>query len=206
MKRAYTPTQLDTKRLITMPFDGEWQALMGQPERAGSWLIWGNSGNGKTSFALQLAGYLTRFGRVAYNSLEEGISESLKRNVRINGLVGVKRLLLLDKEPMDELVERLRRPKAPNIIIIDSLQYSGMNYREYKQLRDEFRSRLFVFVSHADGKEPAGRTARSVRYDANVKIYIEGYRAYAVSRYGGGEPYIIWQSGAEKVTPTIPQP
>ncbi|MEJ5316759.1 hypothetical protein [Tenuifilum osseticum] len=204
MKRAYNPTQLDTKRLITMPFDGEWQALMGQPERAGSWLIWGNSGNGKTSFALQLAGYLTRFGRVAYNSLEEGISESLKRNVRINGLVGVKRLLLLDKEPMDELVERLRRPKAPNIIIIDSLQYCGMNYREYKQLRDEFRSRLFVFVSHADGKEPAGRTARSVRYDANVKIYIEGYRAYAVSRYGGGEPYIIWQSGAEKVTPTIP--
>ena len=204
MKRAYNPTQLDTKRLITMPFDGEWQALMGQPERAGSWLIWGNSGNGKTSFALQLAGYLTRFGRVAYNSLEEGISESLKRNVRINGLVGVKRLLLLDKEPMDELVERLRRPKAPNIIIIDSLQYCGMNYREYKQLRDEFRSRLFVFVSHADGKEPAGRTARSVRYDANVKIYIEGYRAYAVSRYGGGEPYIIWQSGSEKVTPTIP--
>lgn len=204
MKRAYNPTQLDTKRLITMPFDGEWQALMGQPERAGSWLIWGNSGNGKTSFALQLAGYLTRFGRVAYNSLEEGISESLKRNVRINGLVGIKRLLLLDKEPMDELVERLRRPKAPNIIIIDSLQYCGMNYREYKQLRDEFRSRLFVFVSHADGKEPAGRTARSVRYDANVKIYIEGYRAYAVSRYGGGEPYIIWQSGAEKVTPTIP--
>lgn len=204
MKRAYNPTQLDTKRLITMPFDGEWQALMGQPERAGSWLIWGNSGNGKTSFALQLAGYLTRFGRVAYNSLEEGISESLKRNVRINGLVGIKRLLLLDKEPMDELVERLRRPKAPNIIIIDSLQYYGMNYREYKQLRDEFRSRLFVFVSHADGKEPAGRTARSVRYDANVKIYIEGYRAYAVSRYGGGEPYIIWQSGAEKVTPTIP--
>lgn len=204
MKRAYNPTQLDTKRLITMPFDGEWQALMGQPERAGSWLIWGNSGNGKTSFALQLAGYLTRFGRVAYNSLEEGISESLKRNVRINGLVGVKRLILLDKEPMDELVERLRRPKAPNIIIIDSLQYCGMNYREYKQLRDEFRSKLFVFVSHADGKEPAGRTARSVRYDANVKIYIEGYRAYAVSRYGGGEPYIIWQSGAEKVTPTIP--
>ena len=202
MKRAYNPTQLETKRLVTMPFEGEWHALMGQPERSGSWLIWGNSGNGKTSFALQLAKYLTNFGRVAYNSLEEGISESLKRSVRLNGLVGVKRLLLLDREPINELVDRLHKPKSPNIIIIDSLQYSGLNYREYKALRDEFRSKLIVLISHADGKEPGGRTARSVRFDANVKIYIEGYKAYAVSRYGGGEPYIIWKEGAER-TQTI---
>lgn len=198
-KRAYCTTQLDSKRMAIMPFEGQWQALMGQPERSGSWLIWGNSGNGKTSFALQLAKYLTNFGRVAYNSLEEGISESLKRSIRINGLVGVKRLILLDSEPMDELKERLNRPKSPNIIIVDSLQYCGIDYRQYKALRSDYGSKLFIFVSHADGKEPAGRTARSIRYDANVKIYIEGYKAYAVSRYGGGEPYTIWNDGAQKV-------
>lgn len=196
-KRALYPTQLESKKMATMAFEGAWQALMGQPERSGSWLIWGNSGNGKTSFALQLAGYLTRFGRVAYNSLEEGISESLKRSVKINGLVGIKNLILLDKEPLDELTERLERPKSPAIVIIDSIQYTGLNYREYKNLRDSFRNKLFVFVSHAEGREPAGRTARSIRYDANVKIYIEGYVAYAVSRYGGGKPYVIWEQGAD---------
>lgn len=196
-KRALYPTQLESKKMATMAFDGPWLALVGQPERSGSWLIWGNSGNGKTSFALQLAGYLTRFGRVAYNSLEEGISESLKRSVKINGLVGIKNLILLDKEPLDELTERLERPKSPAIVIIDSIQYTGLNYRDYKNLRDSFRNKLFVFVSHAQGREPAGRTARSIRYDANVKIYIEGYVAYAVSRYGGGKPYVIWEQGAD---------
>ncbi|MEJ5303232.1 MAG: hypothetical protein HPY80_03590 [Bacteroidales bacterium] len=196
-KRALYPTQLESKKMATMAFDGPWLALVGQPERSGSWLIWGNSGNGKTSFALQLAGYLTRFGRVAYNSLEEGISESLKRSVKINGLVGIKNLILLDKEPLDELTERLERPKSPAIVIIDSIQYTGLNYRDYKNLRDSFRNKLFVFVSHAEGREPAGRTARSIRYDANVKIYIEGYVAYAVSRYGGGKPYVIWEQGAD---------
>jgi len=196
-KRALYPTQLVSKKMATMAFDGPWLALVGQPERSGSWLIWGNSGNGKTSFALQLAGYLTRFGRVAYNSLEEGISESLKRSVKINGLVGIKNLILLDKEPLDELTERLERPKSPAIVIIDSIQYTGLNYRDYKNLRDSFRNKLFVFVSHAEGREPAGRTARSIRYDANVKIYIEGYVAYAVSRYGGGKPYVIWEQGAD---------
>ncbi|MDK2909672.1 MAG: hypothetical protein PWR20_1239 [Bacteroidales bacterium] len=197
IKRALYPTQLESKKMAIMAFDGPWLALVGQPERSGSWLIWGNSGNGKTSFALQLAGYLTRFGRVAYNSLEEGISESLKRSVKINGLVGIKNLILLDKEPLDELTERLERPKSPAIVIIDSIQYTGLNYRDYKNLRDSFRNKLFVFVSHAEGREPAGRTARSIRYDANVKIYIEGYVAYAVSRYGGGKPYVIWEQGAD---------
>jgi hypothetical protein len=188
-----------SKRMRTMAFDGEWLAHVGQPERSGSWLIWGNSGNGKTRYALMLGKYLTKFGRVAYNSLEEGISESLKRAVMDTGLVGVRRFILLDKEPIAELANRLSRRKSPDMVIIDSIQYSGLNYRDYRQLRDTFRNKLFIFISHADGREPAGRTARSVRYDANVKIYIEGYRAFAASRYGGGQTYIIWEEGTKKV-------
>lgn len=199
LKRALTPSEMVSKRMTTMAFDGEWLAHVGKPERSGSWLIWGNSGNGKTRYALTLGKYLTNFGRVAYNSLEEGISESLKRAVMDTGLVGVRRFILLDKEPIAELANRLSRPKSPDIVIIDSIQYSGLNYRDYRQLRDTFRNKLFIFISHADGREPAGRTARSVRYDANVKIYIEGYRAFAASRYGGGKPYTIWEEGAKKV-------
>lgn len=38
---------------------------------------------------------------------------------------------------------------------------------------------LIIFISHADGKNPAGRSAKSVMYDASLKIYIEGYRAFS---------------------------
>lgn len=39
--------------------------------------------------------------------------------------------------------------------------------------------------------------------DAFVKIYVEGYIANAVSRYGGKESYIIWEEGAAKYSLTI---
>jgi hypothetical protein len=150
-----------------------------------------------------LGKYLTQFGRVAYNSLEEGISQSLKRAIMDCGLVGVRRFILLDKEPITDLILRLQKPKSPDVVFIDSIQYSGLNYRDYRQLRDTNRNKLFIFISHADGKEPAGRTAKSVRYDANIKIYVEGYRAFAASRYGGGEPFTIWEDGAERIYGTL---
>ena len=94
--------------------------------------------------------------------------------------------------------ERLRKQRSPKVVIIDSLQYTGLTYTEYKALRDEFRSKLFIFISHANGGSPKGAVANSVKYDAFVKVYVEGYRAYPQSRYGGNVPYTVWPEGAAK--------
>jgi hypothetical protein len=53
-------------------------------------------------------------------------------------------------------------------------------------------------VSHAEGKEPKGNVAKSVRYDAFVKIWVEGYKAFPQSRFGGGNEFVIWPAGAQK--------
>lgn len=202
--RAISVHQLLSTQPRTMPFTGAWQALVGNPERTGAWIIWGRSGNGKTRFALQLGKYLTHFGRVAYNSLEEGASVAMRTAFLETGMQDTaRRLVLLDKEPIEELQDRLRRHKSPEIIVIDSLQYTAMTYAQYRELCQEFRQKLFVFVSHAEGREPAGRVAKSIRFDANVKIFIEGYMAYAVSRYGGGQPYTIWEHGAGQYQASI---
>lgn len=199
LQRAVSVTELLSRQMKTLPFDGEWKAAMGEPEMRGSWLIWGNSGNGKTRFALQLAKYLTQFGRVAYNSLEEGVSVSFRRAIIAVGMQEVKnRFVLLDQEPMEQLMIRLAKHKSPDIVIIDSLQYTGLRYDAYKELRRRFPKKLFIFISHAEGKDPEGRVAKRVRFDAFVKIWVEGYRAQCQSRYGGGEPYIIWREGYDK--------
>lgn len=198
-KRAIPVNQLLNTKFRGLPFEGEWLESFGHPELTGSWLVWGNSGNGKTRFALQLAKYLTGFCKVAYNSLEEGVSLSLRtaiEQVNFNG--SGRNLVLLDKEPIPELIARLEKPRSPEVIIIDSVQYTGLKYQEYKKLRDRFRRKLFILVSHAEGKMPEGRVAKSIRFDAMVKIWIEGYRAWPVSRYGGGQPYTIWEEGAAK--------
>ena len=198
MRKAVSIYELMRRNFRTLPFEGVWKQFIGEPEVAGAWLIWGNSGQGKTHFSLQLAKYLSGFGRVYYNALEEGISESLRLAVKRERISSRTRITFLDKEPVTELKERLNRHKSPNIILIDSIQYTGMSYTDYKALRNEFPKKLFVFISHADGKEPAGRVAKSVRYDVDVKIRIEGYKAFVQSRYGGRGEYVIWQEGAER--------
>ena len=77
-------------------FEGEWQEAFGQPEQGGVWFIWGKSGNGKTSFVLQLCKQLARYGKVAYDSLEEGSSLTMQNAlVRVGmGDVGSNFVLL----------------------------------------------------------------------------------------------------------------
>lgn len=185
-----------------MNFEGPWLDSFGTPEMSGCWLIWGGSGNGKTRFTLKLCKYLTNFGRVAYNGLEEGLSLSFQTAIKNVGMSDVgRRFILLDKEPIPELRTRLRLQKSPDIIVTDSVQYSGLNKDTAKALVDEFPRKLFIFISHADGKNPAGRTANAIRFHAGVKLYVEGYRIpQPVSRYKEGycEPFTIWEEGAAR--------
>lgn len=198
MKRALNMNDILTYKAECLDFDGEWLASFGKPELSGSWLVWGNSSNGKTRFALQLAKQFARYVKTAYDSLEEGLSFSMQKAVLSVGMGDVSRkFLLLDKEPIEDLSKRLQKARSPRVVIIDSLQYTGLNYEDYKQLVLKHRNKLFIFVSYADGKEPKGNTAKSIRFDANVKVRVEGYRAFPMSRYGGGEPYTIWHKGAE---------
>ena len=197
INRARTYTDLMRQKVNELDFEGDWLKSFGKPEITGTWLIWGNPGNGKTRFALQLCRYFASFVRVAYNSLEEGDSKSIRQAIIEVGMNDVKNnFMLLDSEPIEELKVRLRRRKSPDVIFIDSWQYTGLNYSEYKKLRAEFRHKLFILVSHAEGKNPEGRTAKSIRYDSFVKVWVEGYKAFPASRYGGNEPYTIWDYGA----------
>lgn len=200
--RAITVDALVNKKRKVLPFDGAWLALTGNPELTGSWTIWGGSSSGKTSFSMQLATYLTRFDRVAYNSLEEGDSLSLALAAERAGASQVSRRLMIISEPMEELIERLKKHKSPNIVVIDSLQYTQLTLAKYIELKRKFPKKLFIFVSHADGKEPDGKLAKRVRYDSNVKIFVSGYKALCNSRFLDGqpsEPYTIWAEGAAQI-------
>lgn len=195
--RALSVDNLLKSNFKDIQFNDEWADLLGEPELAGSWIIWGGSGCGKTSFALQLAKQLCEFGKVLYNSLEEGKSKSFKMAVMRENMQEVARkIVFLDKEPIADLKNRLRKHKSPDIVMIDSVQYTEMKLPDYIALKREFPKKLFVWISHEKNREPDGRLAEKIRYDADVKIHVEGYRAYAMSRLGGDEFYTIWDTGA----------
>lgn len=198
MTRAKSVSELLATKIETFPFRDEWYDAFGEPERRGVWLVWGNSGNGKTTFVVQLCKYLCQFERVIYDSLEEGAGLTMKNTLIRCGMLEVnRRFLLLDNEPMKELSERLQKRKSPGIVVIDSFQYTQMTYKQYVAFKEKHRDKLIIFVSHAEGKFPSGRSARSVMFDASQKIYVEGYRAFSKGRFLGPKKQIdIWPEEA----------
>ena len=200
MGRALTVKEVLNKKRQTFPFDGKWADAFGQPERTGVWFIWGRSGNGKTSFVMQLIAELCKYDRVAFDSMEEGDSLSMRQKLVRHGLSKVgSRFHLLNAEPMTELKERLARRKSYNIIVIDSFQYTQMSYRDYIQFKEQFKDKLIIFISHAKGSLPRGSAAEGVMYDATLKIWVEGFKAFSKGRFIGptGE-FTIWDEGAER--------
>ena len=67
-----------------------------------------------------------------------------------------------------------------------------------------FPNKLFVFMSHEKNREPSGAITQQIHYDADVRIRVEGYKAFVISRFGnpekegGRQNFIIWKKGANE--------
>jgi hypothetical protein len=197
--RAYSVKQVINKKRQVLEFDGEFLESFGKPEKNAVWFIWGQSGNGKTRFLLQVCKYLTKFGKVDYDSLEEGACESIAKALRETQMEEVDgKFRLLDVMPFNDFVNRLAGKKQADFGVIDSVQYAGFDYDEYKETKEKLKRKSLLFISHATGNNPKGNTADSIRYDSSIKVHVVGYVAKVVSRYGGNKPFIIWEDGAKK--------
>jgi hypothetical protein len=184
--RSYSVKNVLDAKFETLPFTGVWKEAIGCPELTGAWIIYGPPKNGKTGFAMMLAKYMTNFGRVFYNSIEEGLSQSMQLAYKRVNMQEVSGKIILDKESIQAMTARLEKNKSPRVIFVDSIQFSELKFSEYKQLKEDFPDKLFIYISHIEGKQPEGVTARRIWRDANVSIYVEGFRAHPVGRYGGG--------------------
>ena|SRR5690606_15545059 len=197
LKRALSINDLYEKNYDILPFTGAWLDHIGQPERKGSWCLYGHSGNGKTSYATQMARYLATFGKVWYNGLEEGSALSFKKALQRVGMEAVKKNFNLIEDPFEDLTVRLKRRNRPDFCFIDSSQLFLRSFDDYLRLEHDFAGKTqFIYISHAEGKKPEGRIAKRVEYLSFVKVWIEGYKAFPKSRYGGTEPFIIYPKRA----------
>lgn len=199
MGRAYSVANVFDAKFNRMEFTGKWRDAIGCPELTGTWFVGGDIKNGKTTFAFQLTKYLTEFERIGYNFIEEGLSatvQDLYKREKMREVAG--KFILIDKESPEELYERLKKHKSPNIIVIDTVQFWDFKFSDYKQFKSEFNKKLFIYVSHMDGKKPAGAVALKIWRDANVAFMVEGFKAFPTGRYGGGEPITINEELADR--------
>jgi hypothetical protein len=164
-------------------------------------IIWGQSGNGKSNLIMQFVTAIIKHGNVLYVGLEEGFETTMQMNAlrHLNEESHSGKILFADSDMNYEaLMLYLARKKSPRFVIIDSIQYLNISYEQYKAMKERFKRKSFIFISHANGKEPDGKTAQKIRYDAPIKVFVNWYIAEVISRYGGNRPYVIWEEGAKK--------
>lgn len=205
MKRAYSPKDVAAIKCHSLPFEGEWKTVFGQPEEGDTWFISGPSASGKSSFVMQFAKMLCGIGPVLYVSLEEGVGLSMQKRLAQFKMSDVQgKFRLITDGDIAALEERLAKPKSAKFVIVDSYQYAyeaGWEYNLTKALVDRFRRKTFIFVSQEDKGKPLGKPAIRLKYCAGVKVRTLGFRAYCQGRYAGqvGEYYTIWAEKAVEV-------
>lgn len=195
LKRLKSPNDIYTRSREILRFKGKWAEHIGLPEIRGSWFVYGHSGQGKTSYLTQMAAMLTAFGKVWYVGAEEGDSESFKKAIR---RAGIQRNFNLSEDSFEDLLLRLQGRSVPTYLFYDSIQAVGMSKDMYHSLLDacEAKDCQLILVSHAEGTKPAGRPAKHMHYMSFVKIWVKGFKAFPLSRYGGTEPYTIYEKRA----------
>lgn len=196
MARAQSVQEILDTKFEVIKWGEDWANAYDFPESSGAWLIWGNSGNGKTTFVMKLVRELAKHYKVHYNSLEEGGRLTMQQHLKRSEMKDVKRNVQIGRDTVVELSERLKKRKAPRVVVIDSVQAHKLRYNAYLDLKHEHRKTLFILISHAKGNNPRGTSAEDIKYDADMKIYVEGFRAISHGRMKVGGYYTIWAEGA----------
>lgn len=163
-------------------------------------IIWGESGNGKSNFVMQVLQRLVKYGNVLYVGLEEGHQATMQRIAAEHFSLEDSAKIKFANHTMNyaALMAVLKRKKSARIVVIDSVQYWNITVEDYKELKETFPKKIFIFLSHTKGKNPDGKTADKIKYDSDIKIFVQGYVAFIRSRFQGNKPYVIWEQGARK--------
>lgn len=196
--RSIGITEFMERKFVTYPFQGAWADTFGEPERNMKVIIWGDPGNGKTEFCIQLAKYMAGFTKVYYNSFEQGVCKTLQDALRRNKMQEVTgRVIFGDQETFEEMIQRLSNKNSPSVCIIDSRDYINLTTAQFKTLIDTFPRKCFILICWQSGGKPRGEYAKQIAYMCDVKIQVRDFAAYPRSRFGGNKKFIIWDRKPE---------
>lgn len=197
--RAYTPKEILSKKYEVLQWRERWVSAFGRPETTGIFCIVGNSTNGKSSLIVELAKELAEvLGKGFLNPYEEGTKITFQELIKQSGLDVVNGRVGIRKEPIIQTINRALKPKSPKFFIIDSIQALRLTRKEYALLQEISEKKLIIFISRAEGKSARGKLAQDIWFDADQKIWVEGFKAISMGRHNAGGEYVIWDEGATK--------
>lgn len=180
--RIISAKTLKEKQFQSLDFQGFWLDLIGKPERNFKLLCFGAQKSGKSTLMLRFADYLASdFGKVFYNSHEEGFSKTLQDRLVSNNITAEK-LFFGHKVSFEEMMDESFNRKYFKTIFIDSLQYMNLSYTQYKQMTDKYKNRSFVFISQINGRGKI-KGGTDISHAVDVTVFTKDGYAKVQSRF-----------------------
>lgn len=168
-------TTIEGKHFDTLDFHGRWEGFFGKPSPAFKFMFYGKPGNGKSTFALQFAGYLSKeLGKsVLYVANEEGFGYTLQEKVkRLN--VANSNLYLCDSVPEDL--------SQFDVVFLDSVNNLGLEPEDLKAM-PAGKAYVYIFQTTKDGNYMG---KQEFAHDVDAVVRVENFNAYKdKNRYGG---------------------
>jgi hypothetical protein len=177
MPITYQSNKPLTSHVPVYEFGGRWQGLLNQPAKGFSVLVYGQPKSGKSTMAIDLAGYLARgFGRVLYASIEEGGRGTLDERISRLG-VGHPNMDISNNLPADL--------SGYEFIITDSVSRGNLDLGQMQQLKADWPEKNFIFLFHTT-KDGLPRGTNQVLHEVDVLVNVKDGIATADGRFGPG--------------------
>lgn len=175
-KKTNKPTSINLSELQNMKFDTlafsqNYFDLIGLPESNFYAVIYGDAGQGKSTWTIKFAEYLANnFGKVLYNSSEEGLSKSLQNKAKE---INSEYLHFSNCKDYNSLSSQIKKQHY-RFIIIDSINDMKLSPENLQGLRKEFFKCGFVGIlqSTKDGKF---KGSNEFAHDADIKIRLTNF-------------------------------
>lgn len=176
--------------------------IIGDAEIGFTMLIWGESGSGKTTFAIRdLATYLAaNHGKVYYNSREQGEGAGIQKILSRCDLASIKdgRFMFGDRDTWSEMIHKIKTIH-PRYIFIDSSDYLNMTSEQYKQLLElchkgsKRQRKSIIIISWARNENPKSQYMCDVRYMVDIKCRVVKGVTLIDSRFGATDSWHIFK-------------
>jgi hypothetical protein len=178
----------------SLAMEGQWLNTFGALSDPFTMLVFGHPKNGKTSFMMMFAKYLTNFGKVFYNSIEEGDSKTIQDAFVRNRMDEIPdgKFMLGDRYFFADMMEKLAKPNSGRFVFIDSRDFINLTCQQFKKLKATFKHKSFIIVCWETAGKPSGKFAKDIEFIVDVVVHVSNFKAYPRSRFGGNQEFVIW--------------
>lgn len=182
-KIIFSIDALKKKKYQSLELDPCYTELMGTPERVVTILMYGESGSGKSVYALKFAEYFANtFGKSFYNSHEEGANQTIQDRIN-NFNINANRLWIGDCYDFEELCDHIQRTYC-KLIVIDSVKYMRFTVEQLKELRERFaRRQLSIVMIDFGASKGNPASGKDLLHASDIKMYFKDGMVHSISRY-----------------------